>query len=128
MYKKGATVTVEASGNSSSLTVDNPSDFSGVSSPGEGDGSEITIFLPPNGATSYVRRVVSISGNNIILNNSLPVIIPKYSGIIINNETSHYSSESYTSYLTNAYGGDPGGLDGGAFIEFKDIIIHYVPK
>ena len=128
MYKKGATVTVEASGNSSSLTVDNPSDFSGESSPGEGDGSEITIFLPPNGATSYVRRVVSISGNNIILNNSLPVIIPKYSGIIINNETSHYSSESYTSYLTNAYGGDPGGLDGGAFIEFKDINIHYVPK
>ena len=126
MYKKGATVTVKAPRNSSSLTVDNPSDFSGESSPGEGDGSEITIFLPPDGATSYDRRVVSISGNAITLNTPLPVLIPQYSGVKLLGNDEYYMNN--ISYLTKAFGGDAGGADGGAFIEFKEIGIHFIPK
>ena len=126
MYQYGATVTVKAPRNSSSLTVDNPGDFSGESSPGEEDGSEITIFLPPNGVTSYDRRIVSISGKTITLNEPLPVIIPKHSGIKLKEDTSCYVCD--TSYLVNAFGSDIAGFDGGAFIEFKEIGMHYIPK
>ena len=82
--------------------------------------------MPPDGATSYDRRVVSISGNAITLNTPLPVLIPQYSGVKLLGNDEYYMNN--ISYLTKAFGGDAGGADGGAFIEFKEIGIHFIPK
>ena len=131
MYKKGATVTKQADSGDRELIVDNIGDFYPECA--------VTVFLPQTGSTNHNANVASIvaATNTIVLDRDLPCDVPKYSGVKLNNNTSDnecYSND--TSYLSKAFGGDPGGIDGGAFIEFKHLVIivngtpiqHNVPK
>lgn len=121
MYKKGATITASATTGTNTLTVDNANDFSGESTPGAGDGTEVTVFLPKDGSVKFDRRVVSTTTTpaTITLDAAHPYDIPQYSGVKLKADNTVYTND--TSYLVKAYGGDAGGVDGGAFIEFKDI-------
>ena len=127
MFKMGATVTIEKNSGFSDLTVDNTEDFFGETSPGANDGTEVIIFFQiSDGIVMLEQRVVSKTDNAITLNACLPVNIPQYSGVKLKNNSECFAND--TSYLVNAFGGDVGGIDGGAFIEFRDIGTHYVPK
>ena len=129
MYKKGATVTQNAVAGDRILYVDNVDDFT--------LGCAVTVFLPnESGEHNTNVSAINTTTNTITLDNDLPWDAPKYSGVKMNDnntcDSECYSIDTdnttYTSYLASAFGGDTGGVDGGAFIEFKKIGVHNVPK
>jgi hypothetical protein len=108
MYQKGATITaafaMDADANDDVLTVDSTADFA--------VGNMVTVFSRDNTFNTTVKAKTAAT----LTVGDLPHNFPKYSGVKLQADNTTYSAS--TAFLTQAYGADTPGTDGGTFVEF----------
>jgi hypothetical protein len=110
MYVKGGTITVSFTPDANTaddvLTLDSTVDFT--------VGDMITIFSPTGTLDTVVRGKTS----STLSVPDLASGFPRFSGVRLTADTTMYTVT--TSLFPAAYGSDPDGRDGGAFVEYMD--------
>jgi hypothetical protein len=111
MYTKGATITAAATAGATELYVENASDFT-LPFP-----RQVVVFWKDGGHISTIETSIQGKDGNTVTVPPISQAIPAYAGIRPQGHTATYALT--TNYLAGAFGTQPQGEDGGAFIEFR---------
>ena len=125
MYKKGATIITSAQAGATEIFVDSNFDFlpKGSDLNDIPERAKITFFDKSGNNFNCNVTALAIVGepgmHKITIDTPLPRDYAMYSGIKLQGNNEVYAND--LSAIPSAFGGDAAGIDGGAFIEFKDV-------